>query len=181
MTIEQPKFESPEGNPENMEGRSNVIEGPWTGEVPKDQLPSPEVPKDNVVIGPWPGSGLEAKAVPELEPADQPSEQPENKPIEIEPAPLESESERLGKLETARQELNKLPDTGGTNFGSKEDKTVAFSESKSYTEYKPQTCEKCGGTGRYLFIFKCPICKGLGKTSVPDLATTKSSRYEVKE
>ena len=162
MTIEQPKFES---EPEDLENAE----------------------RSNVLIGPWPGSGLEARAVPELEPTEPPTEQPTENPVEIEPvtpepeAPPESELERAEKLETARQKLNTSFDSGSGSFSTdiKEEQKALIPFSEQQTEYKLKVCEKCQGTGRFLFFFKCPICRGLGKISIPDRITSQSGHYEV--
>ena len=184
---EQPKFES---DSENME-QSNIIEGPWKPQTPEskidiaesaDQESAPEEPKDNVIIGPWPGSGLEtAEAAPELEPSENPVEYITKETTET---PIETEEQRTEKLEVARQKLNELPDnqekaeskTEPKSPESEEDQKVRLPFSEQYTEYKSQICPKCKGKGRFLFLFKCPTCNGLGKISIPD-RTTKWSGY----
>lgn len=165
MTIEQPKFETPENELENKSNPTNVIEGPW------------------------PGSGLEAKAVPELEPMEQPPEQPADNPVEeVVPVLPESESEREEKLEAARQKLNELPDEETKPESAleppdpqatEEDQKDRLRFSESYTKYEQQVCPKCKGKGLRWLLFKCPLCKGLGKISTPGPTITKYGYSEV--
>ena len=129
-------------------------------ELEKETVASPEH-RDNVIEFP-------KQARPETDPEQSPESDTEVKEA------------RLGKLRAEileSPESKKKPPDSGDGDEEKEDKKLHFSE--GFREYK--VCEACNGSGRRRWIFRCPVCKGVGTIVVRSSDTYGVYGVEKKE
>lgn len=150
MGLEQPKFDLHDTQEEK--------------EVSQESVPSTtgEKRRSNVIEGPWP---KREEPRPEVK---------EPSPNELVPRGNEAALEKL------HRELLEISDKG--EISSKAEDTATKPEEPEEDEKERhhfvegletfERCGVCGGSGRRWFIFKCPVCRGLGRV------TTSSSRRE---